>query len=102
MKNYKEYPIQSIGGSDIASLIVRGGCEAPQAINFAGDDAYSAYIVDENAEIGDHYKKVYECTCWISIYDDTGLKFHRYAKEIKIYRAGDFGAIVQLIGEQSY
>lgn len=101
MKNYKEYEEKFIGGSDIAALILVGCDEnglKTSHLNFGEDGSYRAYIVDENAEIGAHYKKVADFKYWFKIYDDHGLTYRVNAKEINIYRAGDFGCIIQVIG----
>lgn len=98
MKSYREYEKHSIGASDIASLTVRTpGCAFE--LNFGEDGSYMAYIVDEDATIGDHYKLVKECSCWIWIYDDDGMSYKAYADKIRIYQAGGFGCIIQLIGK---
>ena len=103
MKNYKEYERKYIGGSDIAALVLVGCDEngaKTQLLDFGGDNSYMAYIVDENAEIGAHYKEVATFNYWLKIYDDHERTFSVYAKEIKIYRAGDYGCIIQIIGER--
>ena len=66
-------------------------------IHFGSDGVYSAYIVDQEAEIGEHYKKVYSFTDWLKIYDDEGLAFDVCGKEINIYRAAEMGCIIQVI-----
>lgn len=104
MKNYKEFDKVFIGGSDIASLILVGcdenGALVTQPLNFGQDDVYNAYIVDEKAEIGSHYKEVAKFSHWMKIYDDHELVHYFRAKEIKVYRAGEMGCIVQLIGKE--
>lgn len=97
MKNYKDFEKKSIGSSDIASLTVRSGMKVAP-LNFGEDGAYSAYIVTEDAEIGSHYKLTFEGKGWITIFDDTRLTFEARADEIKIFRAGEFGCIVHLLG----
>lgn len=52
----------------------------------------------EEAHIGEHYNLVFEGTNWIRIYDDNELTLHAKADVIKIYRAGEFGCIIQLLG----
>lgn len=102
MKSYKDYIQDYIGSSDVAALTAIGfdGHEvAAKVISFGGDDAYMAYIVDENAAIGDHYSEVARFKSWAKIVDDSEMqKF--YADEIVIYRAGEYGCIIQLIGRQ--
>lgn len=110
-KNYKEYQKKSIGGSDIATLIIaspgisdgsgKGGDTGMlKELWFGSDGSYSAYVVDENCIIPDYYKLFSRSKSWIKIYDDAGLKFNEYAKEINIYRAGDYGVIIQLLGQR--
>lgn len=100
MKNYKDYQKVSIGSSDIASLVLVGISESnlkAEFLHFAGDGEYQAYIVDNEAEIGAHYEKMYTFTHWMKVYDDEELMHDFNAREINVYRAGDFGCIVQLI-----
>lgn len=96
MKKYKEYSKQFIGASDIASLTVRA-CDDVGTIEFGEDGAYYAYIVDDDVEIPDYYKKVFETSePWLWIYDD-GVKVIEIQNEygFVIYRAGDFGCIIR-------
>lgn len=106
MKSYKKYSRRCIGDSDIAALVARGpgiNCTPINLaeINFGEDGTYMAYIADDDAEIGAHYRKVFECDSWITIYDDNSCTFRARADHINIYRAGEFGCIVQLCGEYS-
>lgn len=94
--NYKDYKNEYIGDSDIASLTLR--CpDSASILNFGEDGSYYAYVVDKNAEIGSHYREVYRCKYWLRIYDDSSLAKKFYGEEIIIYRAGDFGCIIQII-----
>lgn len=68
-------------------------------LDFGEDGSYMAYVVDEDAEIGAHYKKVADFKHWLKIYDDDELTYRVNAQEINIYRAGDFGCIIQTIGK---
>ena len=101
MKNYKEFEQESIGYSDIATLILVGCDEnglKTEQLSFGGDGRYGAYIVTEpDVEIGSHYNKVATFNHWLKIYDDEGLTYRVDAKEINIYRAGEFGCIIQII-----
>ena len=100
MKNYKDYEKKIIGASNIATLVAVGCCGNglnTGMIQFGSDGVYSAYIVDQDAEIGEHYKKVYSFTDWLKIYDDEGLAFDVCGKEINIYRAAEMGCIIQVI-----
>lgn len=102
MKTYKDFEKHFIGESDIATLIM-AGCREDEGVvtdtlHFGGDGAYSAYVVtEEDATIGMHYKKIASFTHWLKIYDDRELTFKVSAKEINIYRSGDFGCIIQVI-----
>lgn len=100
MKNYKDYPKQFIGESDIASLTLRSPGRL-EFLNFGEDGDYRAYIVDENAKIGEHYELELEFSEWLTIYDDTELTFKARAEKINVYRAGDFGCIIQLINKEN-
>lgn len=102
MKNYKEYEKRFIGASDIAALILVGCDEnglKTSTLDFGEDGSYMAYVVDEDAEIGAHYKKVADFKHWLKIYDDDELTYQVNAQEINIYRAGDFGCTIQTIGK---
>ena len=76
MRTYKDFQKWNIGSSDIASLLLLGcnenGAE-PMLLAFGSDGDYSAYIIPDNVEIGEHYKKVAEYTDWLKIYDDSSL-----------------------------
>lgn len=100
MKNYKDFELKAIGGSDIASLTVRTA-DAVFPLDFGSDGEYAAYIVDEPATIGEHYRKVFSTSSpWMKIYDDNGLVFDMKSYDIKgfnIYRAGVFGCVVEVI-----
>ena len=83
MRSYKEYEKKYIGMSDIANLILAGSSDNGlrlTALHFGMDNDYYAYIVDSDAEIGEHYTKVAEFN----------------ADKISIYRAGEMGCIIQL------
>lgn len=97
--NYKSYEKKHIGSSDIASLTLRFPSET-KILNFGGDGSYHAYIVDENAEIGSHYTLEVSGNYWLKIYDDNGLSFEASAEEIRIYSAGSYGCIIQLINKE--
>lgn len=104
MKNYKDFEKVFIGDSDIASLIL-AGCEKSKGLvlkelHFGIDNSYYAYVVDEDTEIGSHYKLAAEFDTWMKIYDDDSLVKSYTADKIKVYRAGEMGCIVQLIGKR--
>lgn len=103
MKNYKNYTKQYIGGSDIALLTAVGpGEEEMQSvfIRYGGDGEYSAYIVDEDAEIGDHYKKIATFNHWLKIYDDDSKTLDINADKIEIFRAAERGTVVKTTGRR--
>lgn len=102
--NYKQYGKEFIGASDGASLILAGGGGELGGLNlkelcFGGDGVYDAYIVDKDAEIGNHYYPVALFTHFLKIYDDDSLARTFKAKYIKVYRAAEMGCIIQLINE---
>lgn len=99
MRSYKEYEKKYIGMSDIANLILAGSSDNGlrlTALHFGMDNDYYAYIVDSDAEIGEHYTKVAEFKGWLRIYDDSFLTREINADKISIYRAGEMGCIIQL------
>lgn len=76
MKSYKDYEKKYIGMSDIANLILAGSSDNGlklAVLHFGMDNDYYAYIVDADAEIGEHYTKVAEFKSWLRIYDDSFL-----------------------------
>ena len=108
INDHHGYPVMPIGISDIAALIIVGPKAERKSkyeeyldtaiMHFGGDGDYFAYIVDENAIIPDHYKPVAHLSYWINIYDDTSLAYSARADWINVFRAGDHGCIIQLIG----
>lgn len=98
--NYKEYPKMFIGESDNASLTVRFPDQA-RMLHFGEMGPAHAYVVDENAEIGDHYKLIHAGRYCVKIFDDNGLTFEACADSILIYRAGNGGCVIQLINPTS-
>ena len=97
MKNYKDYLQTNIGYSDIASLTIRS-CSIVAPLDFGSDGDYRAYVVDSDTEIPNHYQLVQNLEHWVHIFDDAELTFSAKADHIRIYRAGDFGCIIQLDG----
>lgn len=100
-KSYKSRLPEFIGASDIASLTVRAG-EFIGALDFGEDGSYSAYIVEDAANaIPNYYACIFEGVAnWLTIYDDNGKSFSKSfdnLKNIKIYRAGDFGCVIQIL-----
>lgn len=101
-KSYKEYSRQGLGWSDVAAVTLTG-CDVEgiraEVLYFNYDGEYQAYVVDEYAEIGDHYHLVHTFKYWMRVYDDEERVVDFHADEIKVYRAGDAGCIIQLIGQ---
>ena len=103
MRDYHDYIKIGIGGSDIASVIMVGCGEEgliTKPLHFGMDGGYTAYYVDEEAEIGEHYTLVEEFESWLKIYDDDGLVFRADAEKIKVFRAGEMGCIIQTFGRE--
>jgi len=102
MKDYHEYGRVELGYSDIASLVMVGFKHdegvVPEMLRFYSDGCYGAYLVDEYAEIGSHYKEVASYDSWLKIYDDHELVFDMYAKHFTVYRAANMGCIIKVIG----
>ena len=105
MKTYKDFEKKYIGSSDIASLVMVGCREGEgvktELLRFCEDGCYNAYIVfqtdKDEINIENHYKKVATFNHWLKIYDDDGKTFYKHAKEFNIYRAGQYGCIIQII-----
>ena len=98
---YKEFDKVSLGSSDIACLTMRGcskdGELILQNLSFGGDGCYSAYYVKGEAEIGKHYEKAGEFHHWLEIFDDEAKTLTVRGDTILVYRAGDYGCIVQVL-----
>lgn len=100
MKSYKNYPKEYIGYSDIASLILVGCGEDDlilYELHFGQDDSYRAHIVDEDAEIGEHYSLAASFQSWLKIYDDAELVKEFHGSKINVFKAGMMGCIIQVI-----
>lgn len=100
MKTYKDFEKCYIGESDSAfltfvSIYKNNFVETP--IYFGEDGCYSAYIVNKETDIPKHYQLIMKCKRLLKIYDDFGLAQEFTAKDIEVYRAGDFGCIIKLI-----
>lgn len=104
MKSYRDYDKDYIGSSDVAAVTMIGpcGCElVARVIKFGGDGDYNAYIVDEKTKIGEHYEEVARFKTWMKVVDDSAIQQEFHADEIVVYRAGEYGCIIQLIGENA-
>lgn len=101
MKTYKDFEKQFIGYSDIASLILAGYKEGEGfltiPLHFGQDDSYYAYVVNGEAEIGNHYDIMAEFNGWMKIYDDEELVRTFKGEKIIIYRAAEMGCIIQIL-----
>lgn len=104
MKTYQHFIRKYIGTSDVASLIMMGLKETGRSLeflNFGEDGDYYAYLVDREedkpVEIGSHYKRVATFTNWLKIYDDYESTLDIKGKVINVYRAGEFGCIIEVI-----
>lgn len=96
--------IAYLGGSDIAQLTMLGCIPdqgaVPMALHFGGDGAYTAWLVDSEELVPEHYKLVAQFHIWLKIYDDDRLVFDCDVRvpdgsvPIKVYRAGDFGCLI--------
>lgn len=95
-KNYKDKTID-LGGSDIATLILKSPCNIGE-VHTGTDGDYRGYLVDETVEIPDYYKKVYEADTWLKIYDDETMVLQVRAKKINVYNAGK-SLILQFVGD---
>lgn len=97
MRDHHSYPMVSLGGSDIASLILR----APGKLSdlFMGEDGeYSAYVVDEECLIPSRYTQAFECESWLRVYDDENMVKKFRGDVIRVFRCGAFGIIIQIFG----
>ena len=102
MKSHKSYGKQFIGVSDKAVLSLFGcvsGTDITEArlLQFGEDGAYYAYICDEEAIIPEHYRRMNTFTDHLVIVDDSANTQRYEAHEIVVYRAGNFGCIIQML-----
>lgn len=103
-----DYAEEYIGSSDVATLIVVGmnpkqvqPTDEPIVtlpMHFGGDGAYHAYVVDERADVPAWYTLEARLSSWIKIYDDENLVYTAHAPEIELYRAGQRGVLIRMIG----
>ena len=54
-------------------------------------------LVDGKAEIPEYYSKVAEFDKWFRLYDDERRVMNVHADKINVYRAGEYGCIIQII-----
>lgn len=99
---HHDYEKVFIGSSDSARLKVihRVGDYASKSyLNFGEDGGYEAYIVDEKCTIPD----TYELRCsfeggYVDLFDDEGYNVYIKGETVQIYRRGNFGCIIKIIG----
>ncbi len=105
MKNYKDIKVY-LGSSDTASLdffITYTGERIK--LKFGSDGEYSAYVCHNftEKEIPEHYKKVFETSHFAGITFPPEISTEPFTvrftsiESIQIYRAGDFGCIINLV-----
>lgn len=118
MEDYKKESVY-LGISDVASLTVVGcttdGLRA-EILKMGGDGEYHAYIVRNwDGLLPSHYTTAMKFRCfqqfynadgsrgdalsvetWVKIFDDSGKMTEFRAKEISIFRAGDYGILIHL------
>lgn len=103
MKSYKNYYKTCIGGSDVAHLTLKTSNGTTESLYFGGDGNYSTYIVNEYTPVPKHYHKEFECNDSLEIYNDFGeLEWSAKAKNISVYRAGEYGCLIKLEGAENY
>lgn len=108
--SYKDICV-ALGGSDIATLIMVGMTmeNRPATVshlemkelNFGEDGEYSAWLVDGDTAVPEHYTLTAEFKNWLKIYDDEGYCTYFTAPFIRVYQAGQFGCLIQLCQEYS-
>ena len=99
MKSYKDYEKKILGTSDVSTLVLVGmvlGVVTPVTLRFGADATYTAYVVDNDAKIGDHYSEVARFSGWMKVYDDDGCAASFNSDEIVVYRAERMGCIIRL------
>lgn len=96
MTNYKKNTI-NLGYSDIAMLTIVSPRGA-SSLKFGGDGNYKAYVVYGPMDARDipHYTQVYTANSWVWLFDDDGKKTAFTGDMINIYRAGDYGMIINI------
>lgn len=101
MKNYKNYTKEIIAMSDVAQFTVTASPKSlfaetkKMVINTGRDGVYRAYIVDGDAEIGNHYKLVLESNNELIFESEERIVFK--GNNVRFYRAGNEGFIVQVL-----
>lgn len=99
---HHDYEKVFIGSSDSARLEVIHTTENGRLksyLNFGEDGDYKAYVVDEKCVIPDTYELI--CTFeggYVNIFDDSWNHVFIEGETVQIYRRGDFGCIIKIIG----
>lgn len=93
MKKHSDYEKNIFASSDIATLILAGmGNEKIllKGLGMESDGLYFLRVCDQDVEIPDYYKKVFECRNWLKIYDDHKLAYDSNYdhNRFEVYRAG--------------
>lgn len=102
-KNYKDYPLRSFGGSDVASLVIVcfDNDEYEMTCSFLdleSDGNYRGRVVYNDVEIPSHYtkQKVINAS-WLKLYDDSELVFDSNKEAIyEIYTAGEHTILINI------
>ena len=103
--SYKDICV-SLGGSDIATLIMVGMTTENRPVtkshldmkelNFGEDGEYFTWLIDGDTDVPNHYTLAAEFKNWLKIYDDEGYCTYFTAPFIRVYQAGQFGCLIQL------
>lgn len=97
-----DYEKVFIGGSDRARLRVIhrvGDYVLKSYLNFGEVGEYEAYIVDEKCTIPDTYELRYSFEGgYVDLFDDEGYNVYIKGETVQIYRRGNLGCIIKIIG----
>lgn len=104
MKDYHECErIHNLGSSDRALLNIELNDGTSRSLHFGEDGDYSSYIVkNDEAIIPNYYKKVLTADKKITVYDDFEKCAVIKAPKIEIYRSGNFGCLIHLVGSEPF
>lgn len=92
--NYKGLTV-SLGYSDIATLIL-SSVYSLERLSLGGDGYYRVHIIDERTPAPEHYTLHSKHRYWLKVYDDRECMLHIDAKNIRVYRAGDYGILIRV------
>lgn len=103
MKNYRDYPLNGFGMSDIASLVLvyfdNVDFEVQSRILPMGSDrAYKGRVVYNDVEIPSHYTKQFSINAgWVRIYDEDSLVWIGNGDAIyEFYTAGERTLLIKI------